>query len=514
MVILFPINKKNIIRIRNRIDVPDKSFVVRKRVHMPRIYFKKYLTNERNLSIIVFSLFFSWQLAFPFEGKILYALADVYKLEPHVMVFGAVAATFAGLSLGGFFVKKMKTAKILMLGSIIFCILASVIFFFRPNALWLAALISSSFLTGSCVAAWGFYLKSSTVKNERIKTVAEGLIYSNIIMIFLNITADYISPFVGLGLSIFVLAVTFIFAIRLPENSEIPTTVSQKPQENTVSITKPLAFMCLFIVIITINSGLMYQVQGPAYSHLEWLTTWYWAIPYIIALFVMKNLSRRTNRAYILYVAIAMMGFSFILFLMLDRSWASYLVVNSLMLGACGIYDLFWWSILGEMLDFHNNPAKVLGIGISANVLGVLSGGLIGNVIRSVNAPGQQTTLLALGVVCITLMLLPPLHKHLTALLKDHAYLTVLSEIPTQEQNQLILNLNITEKFTEREGQITTLLIQGKTYRVIAEELHVSENTIKTHVKNIYSKSGVQNRTELMNLILEIQPSSAKSIKY
>ena len=40
---------------------------------------------------------------------------------------------------------------------------------------------------------------------------------------------------------------------------------------------------------------------------------------------------------------------------------------------------------------------------------------------------------------------------------------------------------------------------------LIAGELHVSENTVKTHVKNIYSKAGVQNRTELMGLFLEIQ---------
>ena len=40
---------------------------------------------------------------------------------------------------------------------------------------------------------------------------------------------------------------------------------------------------------------------------------------------------------------------------------------------------------------------------------------------------------------------------------------------------------------------------------MIAGELHVSENTVKTHVKNIYSKAGVQNRTELMALLLNIQ---------
>ena len=54
--------------------------------------------------------------------------------------------------------------------------------------------------------------------------------------------------------------------------------------------------LCLFVVVITINSGLMYQVLTPAFSHLEWLTSWYWAIPYIVALYIMKNLPRKTSR--------------------------------------------------------------------------------------------------------------------------------------------------------------------------------------------------------------------------
>ena len=253
----------------------------------------------------------------------------------------------------------------------------------------------------------------------------------------------------------------------------------------------------------------MYQVLNPAYAHLEWLTSWYWAVPYIIALYIMRNLPRKTSRSYILYVAIAMIGFSFIAFMVLDRSAVSYLIVNTLMLGACGVYDLFWWSILGEMLELDKNPAKIMGAGLSANVLGVLLGGLIGNGIAS--GQSHNPTLLALGVVCVILILLPPLHTRLTTLLKNHVFLTTITEMPTQEQTQLICEFSITEKLTEREGEIAALLIKGKTYRMIAGELHVSENTVKTHVKNIYSKAGVQSRTELMNLLLDIHLPSKES---
>lgn len=457
--------------------------------------------DHRRLSVIVFSLFFSWLLAFPFEGRILYALSDHYNISAGSFVFVTMAAHFAGLLVCGFFVRNMRTAQRLMLFSIAFCMAASCVFFSPPSFLWTAALMMAAFLVGCCVAAWGYYFKGCTLKHERIKTMADGLIFSNLLMIGLNVAAVHISPQVGLGFSILMLAAAFLFALRLPTEALMKPSVSG-PAEVSVGKVRPFALLCLFIVVLTINSGLMYQVQGPAFSHLGWLTNWYWAVPYIAALFIMRNLPRRISRSYVLYVAIAMIGLSFIAFLALGRSWMDYLVVNTLMLGACGVYDLFLWSILGEMLELSQNPARIMGVGLSANVLGILTGGLIGSAIA--NGQSHNPTLLALGVVCVTLVLLPPLHAQLSALLKNHAYLTTITEMPEQEQTRLICEFSISEKLTEREGEIAALLIQGKTYRMIANELHVSENTIKTHVKNIYAKAGVRKRTELMALLLDI----------
>lgn len=77
-----------------------------------KVYNNKFFkSNDCRLSVIVFSLFFSWLLAFPFEGRILYALADYYNVSAENFVFGTVAAHFTGLIACGFFVKSMKSAK-------------------------------------------------------------------------------------------------------------------------------------------------------------------------------------------------------------------------------------------------------------------------------------------------------------------------------------------------------------------------------------------------------------------
>ena len=465
---------------------------------------KNILTNKKSelfkprVPVIVFSLFFSWLLAVSFEGQVLYAVADYYGTLAHSFVFGAMLAHFFGLLMGGFLVKNMKVAKDIVLFSIAFCIIATGVFFFPPSSLWTVALISSSFLVGVCVAAWGYYFKNCSSKEERIKTIADGLIFSNLLMILLTAFAIYISAQMGLILSILILIGAFLFALRLPKQQIITT-----PLVKVVNKNGSLAFLCLFIVLITINSGLMYQVVIPQFAHLKLLTSLYWLVPYIGALVIMRNLPQKINRSYILYVAIAMIGFSFILFLLLGRSWLEYIIINTLLLGACGIYDLFWWSILGDMLEHYKNPAKIIGLGLSSNVLGVILGGLIGNIMSMISGDIQYHTLLALGIVCFTTIMLPILNNKLTKVLKNHIYLSSFSETSTKDYTERIKEIFKTEKLTAKEIKVTLLLIQGKTYKDISGEINVSENTVKSHVKNIYSKTGVRNKMELSNLILK-----------
>lgn len=47
-----------------------------------------------------------------------------------------------------------------------------------------------------------------------------------------------------------------------------------------------------------------------------------------------------------------------------------------------------------------------------------------------------------------------------------------------------------------REVQVLELLAEGHTNQKMAVRLHVSENTIKTHLKNLYAKLTVSRRTQ------------------
>ena len=191
--------------------------------------------------------------------------------------------------------------------------------------------------------------------------------------------------------------------------------------------------------------------------------------------------------------------------MLLGRSTSDYLMVDTLMLGACGIFDLFWWSILGEMLDYTDNPAKVFGSGLSANVVGVLCGGVLGMAVTSIGLPSAEVTVIALTVVCVTLVMLPPLNHQLVLLLKSHVYLNVYDNMSQSQQTDIIRQIKTLAPLTVREQEVLQLILSGKSNGDIAEALFISESTVKTHARNIFSKYDVSSRAELISTLLKNQ---------
>ena len=174
----------------------------------------------------------------------------------------------------------------------------------------------------------------------------------------------------------------------------------------------------------------MYQVFNPAFAHLTDLVSWYWAVPYIAALAVIRNFPRGANRSKILYVG---------------------MVVTSI-----------------ELLD-------------------------------------AEVAVIALTVVSVTLVMLPPLNRQLILLLKSHAYLATYDRMAKVHQSPTVNQIQTLDPLTLREQEVLQLILSGKSNREIAGVLSISENTVKTHVRNIFSKYDVQSRAELISLLLKNQ---------
>jgi DNA-binding CsgD family transcriptional regulator len=74
---------------------------------------------------------------------------------------------------------------------------------------------------------------------------------------------------------------------------------------------------------------------------------------------------------------------------------------------------------------------------------------------------------------------------------------TAVFSMKTQKAAQFL-----TERFSlsKREAEILVFLIRGRTAKHIAEQLIISPETAKTHIKRIYSKMNIHNQQELISM--------------
>jgi DNA-binding NarL/FixJ family response regulator len=66
--------------------------------------------------------------------------------------------------------------------------------------------------------------------------------------------------------------------------------------------------------------------------------------------------------------------------------------------------------------------------------------------------------------------------------------------IPSDVAELLSENLG-QEELTPTEYKVLAMIVKGKSNKEIAHKFDVSENTVKTHVKNVFGKLGVSDRT-------------------
>lgn len=62
---------------------------------------------------------------------------------------------------------------------------------------------------------------------------------------------------------------------------------------------------------------------------------------------------------------------------------------------------------------------------------------------------------------------------------------------------EVTLGLAKSTEFTPREIEVLRLLTTGAGNEEIAEKLHISQNTVKTHIKHLLEKTGFTSRTQL-----------------
>lgn len=162
--------------------------------------------------------------------------------------------------------------------------------------------------------------------------------------------------------------------------------------------------------------------------------------------------------------------------------------------------------ILADFTDDINELFTLSGELLSADRLKIL---LIGNRMIRFLADGQLKSLVSKGLVGI----IPPsadsvlLKRALAAIIKgelwlDRATLLKLFAVMKHQGKNSTL--------AKREKEIVFYVCQGYRNKEIAQKLHISEQTVKSHCNRIYRKLGVSDRLQLALYTFKSWPDGAK----
>ena len=92
---------------------------------------------------------------------------------------------------------------------------------------------------------------------------------------------------------------------------------------------------------------------------------------------------------------------------------------------------------------------------------------------------------------------------HYTALESKQLGVMVTSMSMEQKLTRVLGFVSEHEALAVREREVLELILANRRRREIAEILHLSENTVKTYTRTLYSKLGVSCREELYSLLIE-----------
>ena len=217
----------------------------------------------------------------------------------------------------------------------------------------------------------------------------------------------------------------------------------------------------------------------------------------LVFLFTAIFLDREKEIEKTAILGLIVLGCTFLL-LPVATSFEVVLPLYFLLEGSYGLIDLFMWVSLAYFCQLlGGNPKQYYAQGLMLNVLFIVAG-IILMPLLNVNIEGRDYFLLSLAAGLILFLGVLPAFSLRKIRLASQGR-TVLSDMISEEIGKLKNGKGFqVDVLTQKEKEVFYLMLAGLNNTEITEKMDISKNTLKTHVRHIYSKTGVKNRSELI----------------
>lgn len=470
--------------------------------------------------ILALAFYFGWLLSFPFYGPVLYVAATMLEYRGLSMPF--VFTLFHALTFltAGLLFANVKIWKQVMIVSLGLSLATSMALLFSPPPVWPWAMAVLGVAAAAFTISWSYPFTTFVSMGTRLKTMASVIIGANIVYITFNHLSRSVSPTLLLILSGIPLCFALLPLIFFPAESGLKPPLAAPLRKGAVFPAPLLLTLCLFIAGLYLSSGFMYNILQPFLSGPGSLLIYYRYLPYITVLVIMLYCGERLQRYFMIYMGVSLLGLAFVSFALLYRSTAGRFITTTLIEAAFAFLDLFVWTTLGDLAFIYGAPFQFFGYALAAMLFSILVGELIGVELLKIGEHHRLVTaLFAAAAIFLTYTVIPWLNERMQKdlyrfLSNDYNEgenagnneLKAAARESKAQQSALGRALKLLlphQKITPRETEITALLLKGLTNREIAAQLFISENTLKTHLRNIYPKFGVAQKRELLSLVLD-----------
>ncbi|MGE5623551.1 MAG: helix-turn-helix transcriptional regulator [Methanocella sp.] len=454
------------------------------------------------------ALFFGWLLSFPLHGPLLGALAAGPGEFNRLSLVFVLSHAF-GLLSAGFLLPKHAWRLAMQAGASVSLAL-SLVFPFAPAPLRDIGLVALGLSSAIFVIGWS-QPYTVEVRTGRTGFMAVLILVSNLILYGLVLLSGRVPAALLWGAADLSLAGALWCTHRLlAEFAEAP--VPAPPPRLPVGLMAPVG---LLIFGLCLNGGFLYTVVLPHFASFAALDRVFGLLPYLAGVAALGWLRPGMSRQSLIYLGVCLMGLGFVAFAAMGHSLPVYLLTDTLILASFALVDVFLWSLLGEIAEVYGRPHLVFGFGLSLNVLGLFVGGVLGERASLAGlSPTASTGLLAAATLFAVLLLAPTtldrMERDLAGRIRTAQEASV-REGSDPPERSLARWLPGADLLTYREQEIVDLIVGGCDNPGIAARLHISENTVKVHIKNLNRKLGISSKHELLAILLQVYAGSREA---
>jgi DNA-binding CsgD family transcriptional regulator/MFS family permease len=427
--------------------------------------------------ILSYGFFLGWMLSFPYNGPIYEYISYWYNFSGEYYPLAYIGVPIVFLVFFGVIKSRETYPKRLTIYSLVVCFAGNLLLFFGVTY-WYIIFTFMGIASVLFVIGWSYFFTISASYKDKIKVMGFTIVLGNLVLYLINIMVKlgfetYAMNSLLVVLSLSLLASNFLTFERSYDYAF----------DTSKNIKKLIILIAAILFLINVNDGLSSKLIEPLFMEIEEHIIFYKRIPYIMAIIVLVVFSDKLSHLSSFYIAIFLLGMSNVALMVLGINELGFYVNETMLQWGLGIGDLFIWTVIGHVGHLYGRPYKITSFALISLLTSVFLGRILGIIFSSSPDGGLYTIAVSFTTVFVTILIIPNLFDTIDR-----------EVVKIKEENKFEKKVNT---LTEREIEIYNLLIKGKKNHEIAEELYITDNTLKTHLRNIYKKLNVAGKKEL-----------------